>query len=116
MVIAGIALFTFCFFELAAPVLVVGYILLQWILGFPDKELWIPSNRPYNPKSDISDTLISKIATTQTPLRPTGYILIKNKEYLAKSEINFIDKNTPVEITAISNGTIIVDLSKKMES
>ncbi len=92
-------------------VAVVLYGIQQWILGFPDREkLILQPPEPYRPPSPAKDipALIGRSATTVTPLRPTGKILIDDKEYDATGESDFIPARTNVEITAIKNNRLTV--------
>ncbi len=65
------------------------------------------SERGYNSKKNHED-LIGKVARSKTILRPTGKIEIDGIPYDAKTEGDFIEKNTEVEVISIRDGHIIV--------
>lgn len=88
--------------------IVIYYVLFQWLLGFPDKDLWIPPNKKYKHHKAKLTHLIGKTGHAETILRPTGEILIDGQKHVATSEIDFIEKGTSVSVIAIKNNTLIV--------
>ena len=59
-----------------------------------------------------AESLIGQSGTAITPLRPSGVVKIGEKRFDAVSEGDFIENNTPIEVTA-DNGFQLVVRSKK---
>ncbi len=59
--------------------------------------------------------LTGKIGITTTVLRPSGKVALEDEIYDAKSEIGFIDKDTPVKIVRYETGQLYVVKARKDE-
>lgn len=92
---------------LAGIPIIIYYVLFQWILGFPDKELWIPPNKPYT-HADTLTHLIGSKGYTETPLRPVGEISVEGDKYVATSEYDYVEKGCQVIVIAVKHSNLIV--------
>jgi len=118
-VIVGVAILAICLIALIDPlgivptgIISVGFVyaIQQWILGWPDRYLLINEttlesnqNKPRQP-----DLLIGRVARVVTPLRPSGKVLIDDRELDASCEFGFLDSGNDVEIIDKKGFTFIV--------
>lgn len=93
---------------LAGAPIIIYYVLFQWLLGFPDRDCWIPPNQKYEYPEKQPFHLIGKNGQVESTLRPIGEVLIDGQKHIATSEIDFIEKGTSVTVVAIKNSNLVV--------
>lgn len=88
--------------------IIIYYVLFQWLLGFPDKELLIPPNERYKHPEPQPTYLIERQGSVETPLRPIGEISIDGQRHVATSEIDFIETGASITVVGVKNSTLVV--------
>lgn len=94
----------------------MSYIVLQYVLGFPDHDKWIlspqpPRPRPPSPASEL-DRLVGQQGQTLSALRPGGEVALEGSRFPAASNgSQFIEANATVDVIAVRNGKLIVGRS-----
>lgn len=105
------------------------YVVLQWVLGWPDfdwdhreRRFLFPdrdatglssdgpedSRIPTTPIETGYQDLVGKTGTTTQRLNPSGKVRIEGKTYPARSEVEFIESNTEVEVIRDESFGLIV--------
>lgn len=82
-------------------IIVMGvlYAFQQWILGWPDRTLFLlkPGMRPKKAESEQSKAaIVGSKGKVETSLRPTGTVTVDGSKYEASCDSGFVDKGCEV--------------------
>ena len=85
------------------------YVVQQWILGWPERTdllLDPPSHREAG--YVVLDGLAGRRGVTVCPLRPGGVIVLDQVEYLALSDLGYIDRGVDVIVVGRKGTSLVV--------
>lgn len=119
LMIAGLAL--------PSPDMIYGFLVsMGFILGaagsmmflkvFPSRIIWskmtlrdrLTGDKGYNSINESYRELIGKQGKTITPFRPTGTIVIEEKQYSATSGSQWIEANKDIEVVSVDGTRIVI--------
>jgi membrane-bound ClpP family serine protease len=85
------------------------YALKQFILGFPDREILMPSPEPHVPTSTDLTGLRGAVGTVTATLKPFGKVQIEAIEYDATAVGGqMLDRGSSVRVTDIRHSILVV--------
>ena len=87
----------------------IFYVVQQWILGWPDKQdMMLEPSRAEAAEANSRCELIGQIAVASSALRPGGHVVIGDRTYEARSDLEYIETGAAVEIVGKRDASLIV--------
>jgi membrane-bound ClpP family serine protease len=88
--------------------LAVFYALQQWVLGWPDRKLWIPDNPVSSAEASPNAAIVGESGIAITALRPVGRVRIADGEFDARAEHGFIELGSLVSVVGSDGFSLLV--------
>lgn len=94
-------------------VIAIPFLCYQFVLGFPIRMHPEPDNSAPAPQDDLHH----RRGIARTTLRPTGAVIIDDREYSARTvDSSYLERGREILVTGSANGILLVVLNSEQES